>query len=160
MRIIHYKIPFTLLIVTILLYGCDGFLLWQGDEKVIVKMDTESVTVPLKGLTLYEFKNKNAVRLSDVVEKSSVVSDPEVYYYNFIATDNYSLKALLINEKRDTGLPPWEDMQKGYLYESESYELMVGWEEDTIGGQYGGCYLVRYMDGGTIEILEDDVEIE
>ena len=144
----------------VLLYGCDALLFWQGDEEVTVEVDTESVTTPLKGLPMYEFKDRNAVRLSELIEKSALVDNSEDYFYNFIASDGYSLKALLINEKRDTGLPPWEDMEKGYLYESESYELMVGWESDTIGGQHGGCYNVKYMDGGTIEILEDDIVIE
>ena len=120
----------------------------------------DSVTVPLKGLPIYEFKGRDVVSLSELIEKAALIDNPEDYFYNFIAADGYSLKALLINEKRDTGLPPWEDMEKGYLYESKSYELMVGWEEDTIGGQNGGCYQVKYMDGGTIEILEDDIEIK
>ena len=159
MKKLHYKSEIIALAIIALFYGCDSLLFWQGEEKVIIQMDTESIIVPMKGLYIYDFKGKDAVLLSEIVEKSSLTRNPEEYFYNFIASDNYSLKALLINEKRDTGLPPWKDMKKGYLYESESYKLMVGWEEDTVGGQYGGCYKVKYMDGGTIEILEDDIEI-
>lgn len=153
-------IPVVVFISLILFQGCDPLHFWQGDEQVTVRMDAESVTVPLKGLPLYSFQDKNAVNLSEIIKKAALLENPEDYFYNFIAADGYSLKALLINEKRETGLPPWEDMHKGYLYESASYELMVGWEKDTIGGLYGGCYKVKYMDGGTIEILEDDIEVQ
>jgi hypothetical protein len=159
-KINHSFILFASIVSTALLvHGCDINPLWRGMETVTVSMDTERITVNLKGLPLYEFKGKNAVRLSEVIQQAGITNKPEDYFYNFIATDGYSLKALLINEKRDTGLPPWEDMERGYLYESASYELMVGWEEDTIGGDYGGCYQVKYMDGGTIEILENDIDL-
>ncbi len=151
-----YKALLTILCL-LFLAGCN---VWTGEEQVTITMDMESLTIPLKGLPLHEFKDKKAVRLSDLIEQAGLIDNPEDYFYNFIAKDGYSLKALLINETRDTGLPPWEDMGKGYLYESASYELMVGWEEETIGGEYGGCYQVKYMDGGTIQILEDDIEIQ
>ncbi|MCP4714312.1 MAG: hypothetical protein GY868_04270 [Deltaproteobacteria bacterium] len=144
-----------LICVTVfMLAGCD---VWRGDEFVYVKLDEETVAVQLRGLPTCEVKGRATVGLVTAVLEAELVDNPEDYFYNFIASDGYSLRALLVNEKRNTGLPPWQDMQKGYLYASETYELMTGWEADTIGGAYGGCYNAKHMHGGTIELLEEDV---
>lgn len=143
-------------VAAILMAGCD---VWWGDEVVYVKLGAETISVPLQGLPTSEVKGRTVVRLSVVVEEAVLIESPEKYFYNLIASDGYSLRALLINEKRDTGLPPWQDIQRGYLYASESYELMVGWEANTIGADNGGCYNVKYMSGGTIEALEEDVAV-
>ncbi len=140
-----------------MLAGCD---IWIGEEYVYVKLGETSVTVPLQGMQTTGVNDRAVVNLAEVIEKADVVEDPENYFYNFIASDGYSLRALLINEKRGTGLPPWQDMQKGYLYASESYELVAGWEEGTLGGTHGGCYNAKYMNGGTIQLLEEDIIVE
>ena len=130
---------------------------WRGEETISVKYVDQSVIVPLKGLQVRTFKDKDAVLLSDIVEKSALTSTPENYFYNLIASDGYSLAASLKNSGWGTGLPPWKDMQKGYLCQSETYELLTKWESDTIGGRIGNAYNVQYMDGGTIELREQDI---
>lgn len=133
--------------------------LWQGNETVYVKKDSETVIVALKGQKALIFEGKEVVRLSDVIEKAAIVENPGKYFYTFYATDNYSLEMALLNEDFGTGFPPWGDMQKGYFYQTHSnhYGLMVYWEDDTIGGRIHHCYDVRLMDGGTIELREEDI---
>lgn len=114
----------------------------------------------MEGLLVRTFKGKDAVLMSEIIEKAALVDDPENYFYNFLATDDYSLEMALINNPvYGTGLPPWQDLQKGYLYQtgSASYGLMVGWEPDTIGGRIHNAYDVRLMDGGTIEVRTKDI---
>ena len=130
---------------------------WRDDETVTVEHKDESIPVQLKGLPVRTFKEKDAVRLSDIVEKSTLVTQPEKYFYNLIASDDYSLERGIIVGGWGTGLPPWSDMQKGYLYQSSNYELLTGWENDTIGGRIGQCYNVKWMNGGTIELRENDI---
>jgi hypothetical protein len=130
---------------------------WRGDESVFVKHADQSVVVPLKGLPVRTFKAKDAVLLSDIVEKSALTSTPEIYFYNLIASDNYSLARGIVLGGWGTGLPPWADLQQGYLYDSPTYELLTGWASDTIGGRIGNAYNVKYMNGGTIEIREEDI---
>ena len=134
---------------------------WRGDEEVTVTLGSASVVAPLKGLPVYLYKGKEAVLLSDIIEKAVVTDHPEDYYYNFIASDGYSLERGIILGGWGTGLPPWSDMEKGYFYETTCCGLSVGWDPDTIGGEIGqysdSCYNVKYMDGGTIEIREEDI---
>lgn len=130
---------------------------WRGEATVSVKHADQSVMVPLKGLQVRTFKDKDAVLLSDIVEKSDMTSTPENYFYNLIASDDYSLARGIVLGGWGTGLPPWNDMQKGYLYESQTYELLAGWASDTIGGRIGQAYNVKYMSGGTIELREEDI---
>jgi len=137
---------------------------WRGDEEVTVTFGTSSAVVPLKGLLIYLYKGKEGVLLADVVEKSEVTDHPEDYYYNFIASDGFSLERGIILGGWGTGLPPWSDMEKGYFYETTCCGLSVGWDPDTIGGQIGqysdSAYNVKYMNGGTIEIREHDIVYE
>lgn len=130
---------------------------WRDDETVTVEYKDESIPVPLKGLPVRTFKEKDAVRLSEIVEKSALVTQPEKYFYNLIASDGYSLERGIIVGGWRTGLPPWSDMQKGYLYQSPNYELLTGWENETIRGRVGQCYNVKWMNGGTIELRENDI---
>ncbi len=130
---------------------------WRGEETVSVKHGDATVVVPLKGLPVRSFKAKDAVLLSDIVNKSALTDAPGNYFYNLIASDNYSLARGIVLGGWGTGLPPWTDMQKGYFYDSPTYELLTGWESDTIGGRIGQAYNVKYMNGGTIELREEDI---
>jgi len=130
---------------------------WRGEEKVKVQHADRSVEVPLKGLPVRTFKGKDAVLLSDIVEKSALTAEPEKYFYNLIASDDYSLAQSLKSSGWGTGLPPWKDMQKGYLCQSDTYKLLTKWESDTIGGRIGNAYNVQKMDGGIIELCEADI---
>lgn len=56
-----------------------------------------------------------------------------------------------------TGLPTWADLQKGYFYATQSSGLIIGWEKDTVGGQISQCYNVKFMEGGTIELRQQDI---
>ncbi len=136
--------------------------LWQGDETVTVEYDGRATTVALSGLHATTFKGKQAMVLSDIIQESSIVDDPENYYYVFYATDGYSLETALLHEDFYTGFPPWNDMQRGYVYQtnSELYGLMVGWEDGTIGGRVHHCYDVKWMNGGSIQLRDHDIEYE
>lgn len=130
---------------------------WRGEETVSVKHAEQSVVVPLEGLQVRTFKAKDAVLLSDIVDKSALTDTPEDFFYNLIASDDYSLAMGIMFGGWGTGLPPWTDMQKGYFYDSPTYELLTGWESDTIGGRIGQAYNVKYMNGGTVELREEDI---
>jgi hypothetical protein len=130
---------------------------WRGSEQITVQLGSNDALVDLKGLPVHLFKGKDALLLSEVIEKYNAVAMPENYFYNFIANDGYSLERGIILGGWGTGLPPWSDMQKGYLYLSKSSGLLVGWEPDTVGGKTGGAYNVKFMEGGTIEVREHDI---
>ena len=133
---------------------------WAGNEKITVRKEgTAGVETALNGLPITEYDGKDCVRLSDIVKKSAVTTTPEKYFYNFIAADSFSVKARLILRGLTSGLPPWEDMQKGYIYDGGSTAgLSVIWEEDTVASKSGaGLYKVRLMQGGIIELLDNNV---
>ena len=130
---------------------------WRGSEQITVRFDSHDALVDLQGLPVHLFKGKDALLLSEVIEKSNAVTAPEKYYYNFIANDNYSMERGIILGGWGTGLPTWSDMQKGYLYLTQSSGLLVGWEPDTVGGKTGGAYNAKFMEGGTIEVREQDI---
>ncbi|MDY6972118.1 MAG: DNRLRE domain-containing protein [Thermodesulfobacteriota bacterium] len=136
---------------------------WRQEDYITVVLGSlafsESISelVSLWGLPVHDFQGKESLRLSDIVEKSAMTETPNNYYYNLIATDGYSLERGIIVGGWGTGLPTWSDMQKGYLYPTESFGLLCGWEEDSVGGQIGHCYNVKWMDGGVIEIREQDM---
>ena len=138
--------------------------IWREEKDITVVLgslsspDSISEVVSLWGLPVHNFQGKEALRLSEIVERSALTWNPEEYFYNLIATDGFSLARGIIVGGWGTGLPSWSDMQKGYLYRSESFGLLSGWEEDTVGGQIGHCYNVKWMDGGIIEILEEDIK--
>ena len=133
---------------------------WTGNEKITVRKEgTAGVETALNGLPITEYDGKDCVRLSDIVKKSAVTTTPEKYFYNFIAADSFSVKARLILRGLTSGLPPWEDMQKGYIYDGGSTAgLSLVWEEDTVASKSGaGLYNVRLMQGGIIELLDYNV---
>lgn len=130
---------------------------WRGEEKITVKEGASSVPVSLKNLPVYLYNEKEALKLADIVEASAVTESPETFFYNLIANDGYSLERGILLAGWGTGLPAWQDMQKGYLYQTESFGLMAGWEEDTIGGQTGQAYNVKWMESGIIELRQEDI---
>ncbi len=132
---------------------------WTGDEWVTVRRErTEGVAVSLKGMRISEYDGKDCIRLSDIVEKSAVTTTPEAYYYNFIAADGFSVKDRLILRGLTSGLPPWEDMQRGYMYDAGTDGLCLIWEPDTVAINAGyGLYTPRLMQGGFIELLDYNV---
>lgn len=130
---------------------------WRGEDTITVQQGTDSAAVALRGLPVYLFNEKETVRLSDIVEKSAITDTPGIYFYNLIANDGYSLERGILLAGWGTGLPSWQDMQKGYLYQTESFGLMAGWEEDTVGGQIGQAYNVKWMENGIIELRQEDI---
>jgi hypothetical protein len=129
---------------------------WTGDEKITVRKEGSAGTdVSLRGMVISEYDGKDCVRLSEIVEKSAVTTTPEAYYYNFIAADGFSVKDRLIFRGLTSGLPPWEDMQRGYLYDAGTDGLCLIWEPDTVAINAGyGLYKPRLMEGGFIELLD------
>lgn len=132
---------------------------WTGDEKISVRKEgTEGAEVALKGLPIAEYDGKECVRLSDIVKKSAVTATPEKYFYNFIAADGFSMAGKLIQRGLTSGLPPWDDMQRGYIYDAGTAGLSIVWEKNTVASESGaGLYNVRLMQGGVIELLDYNV---
>jgi hypothetical protein len=130
---------------------------WRGDETITVRSGDDAVPVELRDLPVYWFNRRESVRLADIVEKSALTATPELYFYNLIARDKYSLENGILDGGWGTGLPPWSDMQKGYLYATSSSGLLTTWDAGTIGAQIGQCYNVKKMGGGIIELRSQDI---
>jgi hypothetical protein len=124
---------------------------WTGTEKVFVVLGEQEKETPLQGIATSDFKGIAAVRLSDLIDKSEITVDPDLYRYDFTATDGYNL--LKKREYDKQLLPSWENMHHGFLYTSDLGDLRVGWDEHPWGSAIS-AYNVKYMDGGTIELLE------
>ena len=121
---------------------------WEGPETVFIVLGILEVETPLAGIETSEFSGVGAVRLSDLIQTSGITASPEDYRYDFTATDGYNL---LLKRGGDLEeLPSWENMQHGFLYLYLSLE--TGWEEHPWGSALS-AYNVKYMDGGTIELL-------
>lgn len=134
---------------------------WRGGEKITVRRErTAGIEVALKGMRISEYDGKDCIRLSDIVEKSAVTATPEKYYYNFIAADGFSVKDRLILRGLKSGLPPWEDMRRGYLYDAGADDgLCLLWEPGSVAINAGyGLYKARSMQGGFIELLDYNVQ--
>ena len=132
---------------------------WTGDEWITVRKEgTEGVEVTLNGMPITEYDGLECIRLSDIVMKAAVTTTPEQYFYNFIAADSFSVKAKLIQRGLRSGLPTWDDMHKGYIYDAGPDGLTIAWEADTVAGESGaGLYNVYLMQGGAIELLDYNV---
>jgi hypothetical protein len=131
---------------------------WQGDEQVEVTFEANTVTVALKGMRISTYEGIEGVRLSDVVKKAKLVTNTEAqdYFFNFIASDGFSIDKKA--QDNQMSLPTWDDMGKGYLYDSGSSSgLCVKWETGTPPGDFGKFYNCKLMDGGIIQIREDNV---
>ncbi len=121
---------------------------WEGAETVLVILGTLEIETPLAGIETSEFQGVGAVRLSDLIEESGITATPENYRYDFTAADGYNLLLKRGGDLQE--LPSWENMQHGFLYLYQSLE--TGWEEHPWGSDVS-AYNVKYMDGGTIELL-------
>jgi len=130
---------------------------WRGTEQITVQQNSEAAVVALRGLPMYSFKDKESIRFSDIIEKAAIPAHPEKYFYNLISHDNYSLERGIVLGGWPTGLPTWGDMQKGYLYLTKSSGLLAGWSPDTVPGKIGNSYNAKFMEGGTIEVREQDI---
>ena len=133
-------------------------LFWHGEEQVDVDFGSATVTVNLHGMRTSIYEGTVGVRLSDIVKKAKLATTAELadYYFNFIASDAFDMS---IKAKQNAmSLPTWDDMQKGYLYDSGSSSgLTIKWETGTPPGDFGRFYNCKLMDGGIIQILEDNV---
>ena len=132
---------------------------WQGDQQVEVTFGTKTATVNLKDLNISTYNDIDCVKLSDIVKKANLTTTDKLenYYFNFIASDGFDMSKKAISNQMS--LPTWSDMQKGYLYDSGSSSgLCVKWETGTTPGDFGRFYNCKLMDGGTIQILEDNVQ--
>ncbi len=131
---------------------------WQGDEQVEVTFGASTATVALKGMRISTYEDVEGVKLSDIVNKAQLVTKTQAQecFFNFIAVDAYDMSKMAIRWQKS--LPAWDDMKKGYFYDSgTSGGLCAKWETGTPPGDYGRFYNVRLMNGGIIQILEDDV---
>jgi hypothetical protein len=125
---------------------------WVGDETVFVKLGAAEIETPLEGIVTADFGGTGAVRLSDLIEASRITANPELFRYDFTATDGYNL---LGKRGGDLALlPNWENMQNGFLYSSAPNDLSTGWDpEEQPWGSAVSAYNLKYMNGGLIELL-------
>lgn len=130
---------------------------WEGDERVWVVLGDTEIDLPLAGIAAGEFRGVSALVLAQVVRAAAVTERPEDYRYDFTATDDYNL---LVKREGDLLLlPSWEDLQHGYLYRNPDGDLRVGWEADfQPWGSAVSAYRLKYMNGGTIELLLSPVD--
>ncbi len=98
---------------------------WVGDETVYVVLDATEIETPLEGIVTSDSQGIGAVRLSDLIEASRITSDPDVFRYDFTATDGYNLLAKrggdlsLLPNRSSFGLP----LNSRYIYtSSRKYE--------------------------------------
>jgi len=131
---------------------------WSGPERVFVDFGGERVETFLEGIVTSGFHTSAgiviaAVRLSDLIGRSEITASPEQYRYDFTASDGYNL---LRKRGGDLELlPDWENMHHGYLYTSDIGDLTVGWDEaEQPWGSAVSAYNLKYMDGGTIGLLQ------
>ncbi len=123
---------------------------WVGDEPVFVRLGATEIETPLEGIVTSDFGGVGAVRLSDLIEESEITTNPEVFRYNFTATDGYNLLGKRGGDLAQ--LPNWENMQHGFLYSSAPDDLSTGWEEHPWGSAIS-AYNLKLMNGGLIELL-------
>ncbi len=123
---------------------------WVGDETVFVRLGATEIETPLEGIVTSDFGGVGAVRLSDLIEESEITTNPEVFRYNFTATDGYNLLGKRGGDLAQ--LPNWENMQHGFLYSSAPDDLSTGWEEHPWGSAIS-AYNLKLMNGGLIELL-------
>lgn len=171
MKINHTLTVFTLLFILIISHGCgpgfDGYQdqysdlapvstdPWDGSQTVYVILNDSEVQTPLADLQTYDFQGQPAVLLSELIISSGITQTPEDYRFDFTATDGYNL---LTKREGDAGLlPGWDEMRAGYLYEDSRYggDLTSGWTEHPWGSALS-AYLVKFMNGGTITLIEAD----
>jgi len=122
---------------------------WVGGETVFVKLGATEIETPLEGIVTSDFAGIGSVRLSDLIEVSGITANPELFRYDFTATDGYNLLGKRGGDLAQ--LPNWENMQNGFLYLDQG-DLKTGWENHPWGGDYS-AYQVKYMNGGLIELL-------
>jgi len=125
---------------------------WEGDEHVIVVLEETEVDVALEGIQTYDFNGALSVLLSDLIIQSGTTLTPELYRYNFTATDGYDL---LIKRYSDVSLlPGWEEMKAGYLYFDTRFDdLTCGWTRHPWGSAES-AYNVKWMNQGIITLME------
>lgn len=130
--------------------------LWAGTEEITVTFGTKQAAVSLEGLPVRTYEGTDGVRLSDIITKAKLLEKPEDTFFNFIANDGFDMAKMAI--KNEKGLPVWDDIKKGYFYDGGSSSgLTIRWESGTAPGDFGRFYNCKFMDGGIIQILEDDV---
>jgi len=127
---------------------------WVGDETVFVVLGQTEVETTLEGIVTSDFGGVAGVRLSDLIEKSQITETPEQYGYDFTATDDPPYNLLAKRGGDIEKLPNWENMQNGFLYRTPTDDLEVAWDPaKQPWGSAVSAYNVKYMNGGTIELL-------
>lgn len=127
---------------------------WEGDETVWVVLGATEVETPLEGIVTSDFGGGGVVRLSDLIAASEITENPDSFRYDFTATDDPPYN--LLNKRGDdiSLLPNWENMQHGFLYRTNTGDLETRWDpEEQPWGSAVSAYNVKYMNGGTIELL-------
>ncbi len=124
---------------------------WVGDETVFILLGATEIETPLEGIVTSDFGGSGAVRLSDLIEASQITTSPDLFRYDFTATDGYNLLGNKLGGDLSL-LPNWENMQHGFLYRTAFGDLETGWEEHPWGSAIS-AYNIKLMNGGLIELL-------
>ena len=88
-----------------------------------------------------------------ITDNKKVIKALLKYNADFTATDDPPYN-LLVKRGGDLSLlPNWENMQHGFLYLDQG-DLKTGWDAaEQPWGTAVSAYNVKYMNGGTIELL-------
>lgn len=124
---------------------------WAGDQIVLLEINKSVIEATLSEMTTADFLGAPSISLAELVLSSGLTQDPELFRYDFTATDGYNL----LHKRYDdpTLLPTWKEMEAGYLYlDARNDDLTCGWEAHPWGNALS-AYQVKYMNGGTITLL-------
>lgn len=134
---------------------------WSGDEQITVRYDDDEVVIDLEGMELSSYEDIEGILLRDIVKAAAVVDSPKDYYYNLIAgTDGFSFKQM-VEAGRGEGLPSWDDMKQGFLYDAGADGLKAFWEPGSMPGDFQGgtsFYAISGMQDGVIELYDTDLQ--
>ena len=105
---------------------------WVGDETVFVRLGATEIETPLEGIITSDLDGIGAVRLSDLIEASQITTNPEMFRYDFTATDGYNL----LDKRNDdrAQLPNWEGQQQKRFFELSGNRLKLSTPPTLWGG--------------------------
>lgn len=122
-------------------------------QVVILDDGNENIEVDLGLLDTTTLDGDEAIRLTRIVEMG-VLEEPWNNQYNLISSDGFDV----MNDKYegDIGpLPHYGEMDHGYLVNTEEDGLRIFWSDEV---DVPGAMGVKYMDGGTIQVVPIGVD--
>jgi len=117
-------------------------------QLIILNDGNDSIEVDLGLLDTTIYEGEDAIRLTRIIELG-VLEEPWNNQYNIISSDGFDI----LNDKYegDGGpLPHYGEMDHGYLVNTEEDGLRIYWSDEV---NVPGAMRVKYMDGGTIQVV-------